>query len=275
MKKAYKEALDGIAVSNQMRERLLAAAARPHPRLTWVKPVCGAAACFALVCVVGLTGLELLGPGLNIGMAKSAAPEAADYATADACAPGTADGGDNGAVSYSYSTADLKTEAAVEEEASTEATAEVNDSMDALPDAEAGGGNPAQTPQTLIGNPLVKYSSLEDAAAVLAFDPVVPEEAMAGDVAVIAGEILQLRWEDGVIEYTYRTAPGGGDVSGIYTDWDVTEAVEIDDCDIAFTAELKGSGETVSLALWERDGMAFSLSAEPGISKDKILSIIQ
>ena len=270
MKKAYKEAMSGIAVSDQMRERLLAAAARPRPRMTWVKPVCGAAACFALVCVVGLTGMEFMGRGLGLGMAKSAAPEAADYATADACAPG----GDNGAVSYSCSSADLKTEAAVEEEASTEATAET-DMIDALPDAEAGGEEPAQTPQTLIGNPVAKYSSLEDALAVLAFDPVIPEEAMEGDVIVIAGEILQLCWEDGVIDYTYRTAPGGGDVSGIYADWDVTEAVEIDDCDIAFTAELKGNGETVSLALWERDGMAFSLSAEPGVSKDKILSIIQ
>ena len=102
MKKAYKEAMSGIAVSDQMRERLLAAAARPRPRMTWVKPVCGAAACFALVCVVGLTGMEFMGRGLGLGMAKSAAPEAADYATADACAPGAAAGGedDRGVLGY-------------------------------------------------------------------------------------------------------------------------------------------------------------------------------
>lgn len=268
MKRAYKQAMDQIAVSDHMRTRVLASVARPRSRMGWVKPVCGAAACFALICTVGLAGLEYFGPNIGFDLTagsaeKAAAPEAAggssNYATAD-CALEEVKKGES-TMNYSALTGGTAS-------ASEEATAE------AAEDSFDGTEPPADQPQTLIANPVAKYPSLEKALDVLTFDPIVPEEALDGEVTVIGGEVLQICWDEGVISYTYRTAEGDADVSGIYTDYDFTETVELDSCDMIVEAELKGNGQTVSLALWQRDGMTFSLWAEPGVSEEKITGII-
>ena len=85
MKTAYKKAMDQVTVSDHMRTRILAAAARPKNRYGWVKTACGAAACFALLCTVGLAGLQ------GMENSKLALPEtAAKFGAADA--PCTSDG---------------------------------------------------------------------------------------------------------------------------------------------------------------------------------------
>ena len=245
MKTAYKKAIDQITVSDQMRERILASAAKPRPRYGWVKPVCGAAACFALLCTVGLAGLQ------GIGNSKLALPEtamkfdAADESSTTACAPAEV--------------FDSVTEDSADEDFGGNLTAKGNS-----PAAEDA------VPETLIGNPLVTYAHLEDALEVLDFVPVVPAEAVNGDVTVIAGEILQLCWQENGVDYTYRTAPGDGDVSGVYIEWKSTEETDI----AGQTVSLMGDGNTVSLALWEDDGMAFSLWAEPGTAKENFENII-
>ena len=257
MKTAYKKAMDQVAVSDHMRTRILAETARPRKHRGWVKTACGAAACFALLCTVGYMGMQTLDAApetaMDAGMNKSAAPAEGGYDVLTDSVESEA---------YSFST-----ETAMEDALDGSAAAGTKSE----PDTDS---IPADTPDVLIANPLAKYEYLEDALAVLDFLPVVPVEAINGDVTVIGGEVLQLCWERDGVEYTYRTALGDGDVSGIYTAYDFVEVTVLDSCDTSFPVEFSGDGNTFSLALWKRDGMAFSLFAEPGTDKDNLIEII-
>lgn len=271
MKTAYKKAMDQVAVSDHMRTRILAAA-RPKNRYGWVKTACGAAACFALLCTVGLAGLQGMENSklaLPETAAKFGAADAKESSTAaDAVAEGAYDAladTDGGKTSHSYSTKETAMEDAFDGSANAGTKSEPD------PDTAA----PEDTPDVLIANPLAKYAYLEDALDVLEFTPVVPAEAINGDVTVIGGEVLQLCWEENGISYTYRTALGDADVSGIYTVRDYTETAMLDSCDITFPVEFSGDGNTFSLALWQRDGMTFSLFADPGVDMDVLIGIIE
>ncbi|MBQ4051732.1 MAG: hypothetical protein IJD13_08880 [Oscillospiraceae bacterium] len=266
MKKAYKQAMDQIAVSDHMRTRILAKTAKPKNRYGWVRTACGAAACFALLCTVGYVGLQTLDAapeaamdaGMN-GANKTAAPAEGAFDVLEDSIESEA---------YSFSAG----ETAMEEAADGSAKADMKSEPDTddIPAAEP----TEDTPDVLIANPVVKYKYLEDALPVLEFMPVVPVEAINGDVTVIGGEVLQLCWEQDGVDYTYRTALGDADVSGIYTSRKYTEVAQLDDCDTSFPVEFSGDGNTFSLALWKRDGMTFSLFAEPGTDMDALIEII-
>lgn len=254
MKRAYKQAMDQVTVSEQLKAKLLDAAASPQPHHRWLKPVCSAAACFALLCTAGVWGMQ------QVGITKDAAVE-------DSCTGTTATASVNG---YSAEAAfDGMEEAKTETEQSTKATD--TKGSDVKESASVGSDTASPEEGTSIANPLVTYNSLKEAAAALDFTPIVPDEAGEADVTIIAGDTLQLSWQEEETFFIYRTAEGDADISGDYNSWTATETVEL--CGLDTT--LKGDGETVSVVLWQQEGMTFSLTADPGVSVEKVEAIIE
>ena len=251
MKRAYKQAMDQVTVSEQLKEKLLDAAAAPHPHHRWLKPVCSAAACFALLCTAGVWGMQ------QVGITKDAAVE-------DNCTGTASTASVNG---YSTEAAfdgmeETKTEADQStKEADTKGTGAKESASDTVGSEE----------YTSIASPLVTYDSLKAAASALDFTPIVPDEAGKADVTIIAGDTLQLSWQEDETFFIYRTAEGDADISGDYNSWAATETVELCGRDTT----LKGDGETVSVVLWQQEGMTFSLTADPGVSVEKVEAIIE
>ena len=113
----------------------------------------------------------------------------------------------------------------------------------------------AMESQTQIPNPIVAYDTLEKAVAaagVKAVLPAFPAEWRQEEFSVIGGTLLQVIYTDGTDTAVFRAAAGDGDTSGDYNAYDSTWTVG--------DVTLKGSGDRAVLALWQRDGVSYSLS---------------
>lgn len=88
------------------------------------------------------------------------------------------------------------------------------------------------------------------------------------------GEIAQTVIESGERIIRFRKSAGSEDNSGDYNTYSSEKETDLDGVSIT----LKGDGQTCNLALWEKDGYAYSLSAEEagtGIPEEDILAMVQ
>ena len=109
--------------------------------------------------------------------------------------------------------------------------------------------------QTQIPNPIVAYDTLEEAMAAAGVEAVLPDfpaEWQQSQVSVIGGTLLQAVYTDGTNTAVFRAAAGDEDTSGDYNVYDNTWTVG--------DVTLKGSGDQAVLAIWQRDGVSYSLS---------------
>lgn len=126
------------------------------------------------------------------------------------------------------------------------------------------GGNEVQLP-----NPIREYDTLEEALAVLALtlrEPALPEGYEVGEVAVIAGRVLQVIYRSDADTVTFRAAAGEEDVSGDYNVYDSVQTVELGGCQVTE----KGDGTVVNLALWSQDGVSYALRSQSGLSRAEL-----
>lgn len=81
-------------------------------------------------------------------------------------------------------------------------------------------------------------------------------------------------WEAVMIQAIYgeenetmriRKAAGEGDISGDYTNYDQVKTVN--------GVTIKGAGDVYSLAIWEKDGYAYSVSVAAGLSQADLLAL--
>ena len=129
----------------------------------------------------------------------------------------------------------------------------------------------------MIGNGMVEVDSLAELSQVLGFS--VPE------VKNIPFEVTSTVYTNGWNEFAqveyqgksqdeavlFRKARGTDDISGDYNTYsDVTE-VTVKEVSVT----LKGDDGQYSLAIWQQDGFAYSLSYEPGGSEDVFVAMIQ
>lgn len=90
------------------------------------------------------------------------------------------------------------------------------------------------------------------AAGVEAVLPDFPAEWQQSQVSVIGGDLLQVAYTNGTDTILFRAANGDEDTSGDYNVYDNTWTVG--------NVTLKGSGDQAVLAIWQRDGVSYSLS---------------
>ena len=117
----------------------------------------------------------------------------------------------------------------------------------------------AETP-----NPWTEYDSIEDAAKAAGFEFILPETLPEGYgdpvISAIGKEAIQVIYTNGEDELCLRKALGTDDPSGDYNNYNHIETITIDGTEVT----MKGDGEQVSLAIWDRDGYAYSIGAYGG-----------
>ena len=126
-----------------------------------------------------------------------------------------------------------------------------------------------------IPNPWKDFESLEEAVKAVGFDFVAPD-ALAGcdqiayqaipDDRIIG--VLYLNGEERQV--IIRKAPGGENISGVYSQFDKLEQVEVDGRSVT----MGGDGETVSLATWTDGNYSFSVYADNGLAQGDMAQLV-
>lgn len=133
------------------------------------------------------------------------------------------------------------------------------------------GGDPAvwSPGGTELPNPWTAADSLEDAAALAGFSLALPDRGDDEEtISVLTGgehALIEVRRKSGERQVCIRKGQGDGDISGDYNVYAETETVSVG----AGTAELRGDGDTVSLATWTEGAYAYSIGVCGGDGLDR------
>lgn len=85
------------------------------------------------------------------------------------------------------------------------------------------------------------------------------------------GEYAQIDYTGSGASISVRMAPGTEDISGDYNEYAKEETTEIG----GKIVTLKGDDSTVSLATWTDGAYAYSISAEPAVSQEDMLRMVE
>lgn len=126
-----------------------------------------------------------------------------------------------------------------------------------------------------IPNPWKDFESLEEAVKAVGFDFAVPDTLAGCDKVAyqaipddrIIG-VLYLNGEERQV--IIRKAPGGENISGVYSQFDKLEQVEVDGRSVT----MSGDGETVSLATWTDGNYSFSVYADNGLAQGDMAQLV-
>ena len=136
------------------------------------------------------------------------------------------------------------------------------------------GGNPANKSNVEIPNPFVDCETMEEAQEKAGFDMALPDTIDGYDsrkISVIEKELISVIFvndKDGQI--CFRKGVGEKDVSGDFNQYAETEQIDMG----GTTITLKGSDGKVNLAVWTKDGYAFSISSTDGLSKVTMTDLV-
>lgn len=137
------------------------------------------------------------------------------------------------------------------------------------PALAAPGENAVQRP-----NPFVECESLEKAAELAGFGITVPESVPGGGkpvIRVMEGEMLELVYQNKGQEVRIRKAPGSGDISGDYGQYDETATVSVDEVQV----QQKGSGGKVSVAVWAAGEYSYSITASSAMTGEEAAELVR
>ena len=121
-------------------------------------------------------------------------------------------------------------------------------------------------------NPFVEYKTVDEAQKVLPFSLVVPSNVKGYEltnVSVMSNEMLQLIYENGDKEITYRVEKGSDDISGDYNVYKDIKTVKVGDVEV----KVRKSEETMS-AIWTNGDLTFSLYSNGNLTEKNITDII-
>ena len=119
----------------------------------------------------------------------------------------------------------------------------------------------------------VDCGGLAEAARLAGFSLSVPEAGpqVQRTIQVVEGDMIQVLDHSGAQEIRIRKAPGAGDISGDYSAYPHQETASVGGSSVT----LKGDGDTVSLAVWARDGYACSIQVTAPITREAMLQLVQ
>ena len=135
---------------------------------------------------------------------------------------------------------------------------------------------PGEPDETLVMNPYgaTECASLEELSQALGFAVKVPSALPFNPETVTYSAMFekfaQIDYGAGNASLCVRMEPGTEDISGDYNVYEKEERVEMG----GWSVLLKGNGDGVSLATWTDGEYAYSISAEPAISREEMLKMI-
>ena len=143
-------------------------------------------------------------------------------------------------------------------------------------DGKAAATAVTQTPDTEdIINPIEGFDTIEEAQKALKFKVTVPKELLGKYnikyINVILNEIIQVKYNDGNNNITFRAGKSIDNISGDYNVYQVKNTAKVNGINI--TLEGNKSKE-YNLATWEKDGISYSISAKNGIDEKIILDMV-
>ena len=120
-----------------------------------------------------------------------------------------------------------------------------------------------------------EYNTLEEAEKVLDLEvnplKTLPKGFKMEGINVISNEIIQVEYNDGNSNITFRAGKGIDNISGDYNVYQVNNTAKVNGTNI----NLEGNkSKEYNLATWEKDGVSYSISAENGIDEKIILDMI-
>ncbi len=120
-----------------------------------------------------------------------------------------------------------------------------------------------------------EYKTLEEAekALNLKVNPLktLPKGFNIESISVISNEIIQVDYNDGSNDITFRAGKGIDNISGDYNVYQIKNTVKVNGLNV----NLQGNkNKEYNLAVWEKDGISYSISAENGIDEKTILDMI-
>ena len=126
-----------------------------------------------------------------------------------------------------------------------------------------------------IPNPWQDFESLEEAVKAVGFDLVAPDTLTGCDKTAYQAipddqiiEVLYLNGEER--QASIRKAVSSENISGVYTQFDQVEQVEVDGRSVT----MSGDGETVSLATWTDGEDSFSVYADNGLTQGDMAQLV-
>lgn len=148
---------------------------------------------------------------------------------------------------------------------------------------------------TQIANPFTEWETLDEAAAETGFSLVVPDTVdgyAKRTIMTMNQEMTQVIYgnEDAysnlsdeewnqldfeTIDFSshdllIRKAVGSEDISGDYNSYDTVVETQIDDRQVT----MKGNGELLYIAIWERDGYSYAIDASDGLQEEEMTTLI-
>lgn len=139
------------------------------------------------------------------------------------------------------------------------------------------GRAPEPTNEPLAMNPYgaTECASVDELSQALGFavkaPSVLPFEPEQITYSAMFETFAQIDYSAGGASLCVRMAPGTEDISGDYNEYAQEETAEIGDWNVL----LKGDGSAVSLATWTDGAYAYSISAEPAISRTDMLRAVE
>ncbi|WP_196605386.1 stalk domain-containing protein [Pectinatus haikarae] len=126
-----------------------------------------------------------------------------------------------------------------------------------------------------IPNPLVNYSTLDEARKAIGFTfavpTILPDGYQMKDIIVINNNLAEIFYLKGDSQIIYRTAKGNADISGDYNVYDKVKTVTVGNTEIT----VKGKSDSINLATWTKGGASFSLSFDEAVNEKALSTIIK
>lgn len=124
-------------------------------------------------------------------------------------------------------------------------------------------------------NPLVKYSTLDEARKAIGYDFAVPATLPEGyemkDIIVISNNLAEVFYMKDDSSILYRTSKGTVDISGDYNEYDNVKTVIVGNAEVT----VKGNGDSINLATWSKDGVSYSISFGEAVNEKALSTFIE
>ena len=131
----------------------------------------------------------------------------------------------------------------------------------------------AATPAPQISNPWEDFDSLEDAEQASGVTMTLPEREGTPSYRAMKGSILEVIYKDSAGSETLRLRKGAdeSDVSGDYNTYPTIKTITVD----GINTRMKGSGNAMRLAVWTRDGHAYSVSTAKPVTIAEMMALVR
>ena len=134
---------------------------------------------------------------------------------------------------------------------------------------------PTNEPVVMTPYGATECASIDELSQALGFavkaPSVLPFEPEQTAYSAMFEEFAQIDYSAGSASLCVRMASGTEDVSGDYNEYAQEETAEVGDWNVL----LKGDGSGVSLATWTDGVYAYSINADPAISREDMLRMVE